>query len=466
MLGESTVPTGDTGGLEAPRKVLALNWLFPRHKPASHALLASRYVIGRASGCEIRLESNEVSRRHAEIYRQGPIFVVRDLGSKNGIHVDGERVVHAALSEGQILRISDHICFIEQRDLGVERAGAFGEVGPGLLAGEKLAQLLRPLRSVAQRDLPVIISGETGTGKERVARSIHHWSARAGAFHAVNCAALPAATIEGELFGYRKGAFTGAVQPHVGHIRAAHVGTLFLDEIAELPLETQSKLLRIIEDRQVIPMGESRPIDVDIRILCACQRPLQKLVEAGLFRADLHARLAGYTCVLPPLRARIEDVPQLFSAFLKRYSDDEPPLVEAKLIERLCLYEWPDNVRELELLTRRLVALHGETGRLKASFLPAHMLEQPVSSDLASAPDAGQDRRAHDLERLIKALRHSKGNVTKAALRLGFSRQRAYRLMAGRTVAELFASEDAPGRYADDEQDCVGVSSGNAECSD
>jgi transcriptional regulator of acetoin/glycerol metabolism len=444
VVGESTVPTNDSDQDEPVRQQLVLKWLFPEQARPLHLLTGARYTIGRGEDCELRLESKTVSRHHAEIYRQGPIFAIRDLSSKNGVHLNGERTVHGPLRAGLVLRISDHVGLIAAYGSAHSQPHAsFGEIAPGLFGGEKLEFAIRPLKEAAQHDLPIILNGETGTGKERVARSIHTWSNRSGPFHAVNCAALPAATVEGELFGYRKGAFTGAVQSHVGHLRAAHGGTLFLDEIAELSLEMQAKLLRVIEDRQVVALGESGGVHVDIRIVCACQEPLRTLIAQGRFRSDLHARLAGYTCLLPPLRERIEDVPHLLAAFLCRYTQGNPPAVDAKVVERLCLYRWPDNVRELDLLTRQLLVLN-KGMRLTSSLLPEH-IAGTLAPRTEIVPSPRPDRGGYDLDRLIDALRRTGGNVTKAADRLGLSRQRAYRLMAGRTAAELLLQRNANG---------------------
>jgi two-component system NtrC family response regulator len=177
-----------------------------------------------------------------------------------------------------------------------------------------------------------------------------------------------------------------------------------------------------------------------VRVVSACQSPLRDAVQRGAFRADLHARLSGYVSVLPPLRARPEDIAHLFATFVRRQSGGRPPAIEAKLVEQLCLYAWPDNVRELELLTRRLLILHGHEPVLRRAFLPDHV--SPITTE--SAPpepiDEGEDRRTHDLRRLVAALRRTDGNLTKAVASLGISRQRAYRLMGDRTTEQLLAS--------------------------
>jgi transcriptional regulator with PAS, ATPase and Fis domain len=274
----------------------------------------------------------------------------------------------------------------------------------------------------------VLIEGETGSGKERLARLIHDASGRTGTFLALNCAAVPEAIAEAELFGYRKGAFTGAERASPGHLRAAHGGTLLLDEIADLPASLQTKLLRALEQREVLPLGESTPVKVDVRVVAACQMPLRQAVSEGRFRGDLFARLDGVTVALPPLRERKEEIVFVFSELVKEHSGGAPPAFEPRLVEALCTYEWPFNVRELDLLVRRLLVLHGTQSMLKRSFLPERMSE-------AESPPEDRDER--DLAALSAALRRHRGNVARAAQEASISRQRAYRLMEGRADLDL-----------------------------
>jgi transcriptional regulator with PAS, ATPase and Fis domain len=309
------------------------------------------------------------------------------------------------------------------------------ELAPGLIAGPEMAALLDAPRQTAATDLPVVITGSTGTGKERVARAIHHWSGRSGSFHAVNCAAIPSNMAEAELFGYRRGAFTGASQAHDGHLRAADGGTLFLDEIGELPRELQPKLLRVLEDRAVMPLGDSRAYAVDFRVVCATQRTLDASVADGCFREDLCARLSGLSVHLPPLKERRADVVSLFRYFLERETHGHPPTIDARLIEALCLYSWPKNVRELELLTKRLVAMHGAAASLKRAHLPAEIANAEM--DATAEHDAFATRDEQDLHRVVLALRDNGGNVKAAAKQIGISRQRVYRLLGGRDIDKL-----------------------------
>jgi transcriptional regulator with PAS, ATPase and Fis domain len=274
--------------------------------------------------------------------------------------------------------------------------------------------------------------GETGTGKERVAQAAHHISGRTGPCLAVNCAALPETLAEAELFGYRRGAFTGAERASLGHFRAAHGGTLFLDEIPELSLALQAKLLRVLEDGNVTGLGEATATVVDVRVVSASSRPLRELVAQGRFRQDLAARLSGLEFRLPPLHQRRSDVPALFRQFLQRLSGGRSPNVEGRLIEALCLHHWPENVRELELVTRRLLAVHGHETGLKWQHLHAELraLNEEVTLE-DRRPTVPRRRREHDLIRIKQILAENGGNVKAAAGILGISRQRVYRLLDG-----------------------------------
>jgi transcriptional regulator with PAS, ATPase and Fis domain len=422
-------------------------WLFPRPSEPPVRLAwddhGNERTVGRDDACAIRLQGTDVSRRHATLRRDaaGSGVVLVDLGSRNGIHVNGARVASAALATGDVVRVGGWVGVV------TDRPGDCAEIAPGLLGGVTLQEALAPLKRAAPSDLPIVIEGETGTGKEVVTRSIHTWSGRSGPLVAVNCAALPEALAEAELFGYRRGAFTGADRASPGFFRSADGGTLLLDEVSDLPLAMQAKLLRVLEERAVQPLGDPRPVGVDVRVVVAGQQSLLEAVRQGRFRADLLARLDGMTVKLPPLRQRREDVPPLFSHFLQQLARGRTPAVEGDLVERLCLHDWPFNVRELVLLARRLTVLHGGESTLRASHLPERIGDgaaprgptdggagvgaegsaRPVSSARGGA-------EAVELPALVAALRASGGNVARAAGMLGITRQRAYRLMEGKAV--------------------------------
>lgn len=416
---EESVPS------EVPTE-LALRGVLPG---ASRAwTLRGMAMVGRGDDCDVVLDYARVSRRHAEIYRQGPVVALKDLGSTNGTFVNGRRVQHAALREGSILRIGDWLGVVERAD--ASDASQFREIAPGVFGGPALAKAFAPLARAAITDLPIVLIGSTGTGKERFAEAVHKLSGRTGVFHAINCAGLPSATAEAELFGYERGAFTGADRAYTGQLRAAHKGTLFLDEVAELPMPLQAKLLRALEIREVTPLGSVKPVAFDTRILAATQRPLAELVAAGSFREDLAARLDGLSVTIPSLRDRRGDAPSLFAHFIERHSGGHPPNITTKLYESLCLHDWPANVRELELLARRLLATHGLEPALRRRHLPdKFQTGDAENGESMPQPNVDESRSAHDHRRLVEALEKNGGNVKLAAEVIGISRQRAYRLM-------------------------------------
>jgi DNA-binding NtrC family response regulator len=482
---DTTSPAQSTGTGHEEATAEVIRWVFPesfaRMTPLDGAVLpralgrltpldATPLVLGRADDCDVQLTGTEISRRHAKIARVGPIFVVSDLGSRNGVFLDGERIDEAPLSLGSVLRLGDWIGVFVKAVPRLDTA-VFAEFIPGLFGGPVLRPIVELAHGGAASNLPIILEGETGTGKELFARAIHIWSARSGPFRAVNCAALPEGLAEAELFGYRKGAFTGADRTSLGHFRAAAGGTLLLDEIVDMPLTLQAKVLRALEHHEILPLGETRPVPVDVRVIAAAQSPLSQAVAERRFRSDLLARLDGLRIRLPPLRERLEEIPWVFQRLLDQHSGRRAPAIEARLIEQLCLYDWPFNVRELDLLVRRLLAFHGHEPLLKRSHLPAHLgrwlpraehslaREAVVTSPeaySAKKPDVApsvnreatqQQRDTRDLEALIDALRASHGNVAQAAAAVGVSRQRAYRLMSGSAEVRLdeLRAECAPG---------------------
>jgi sigma-54 dependent transcriptional regulator, acetoin dehydrogenase operon transcriptional activator AcoR len=431
--GHTTAPSSSSSLAALETERLALAWLFPRTDgPVLEldALAPGGTVLGRDEELGSVLAGEDVSRQHAKLERQGPLAVLTDLGSRNGTYVNGRRVTVVAMTAGDVVRIGGWVGVV------TTLAGALGSLAPGLLGGPVLRAALSPVEQAAGSDLPIVLEGETGTGKESVARATHGWSRRQGPFVAVNCAALPESLAEAELFGYRRGAFTGADQASPGHFRSAHRGTLLLDEIGDLPLSIQAKLLRVLEQREVQPIGETSPVPIDVRVIVASQEPLAATVAAGRFRGDLYARLDGISVRLPPLRERRAEIPYLFARMLTEQSGGRPPSVEGKLVERLCLYDWPFNVRELGLLVKKLLVLHGAEAALKFAHLPERMLAE-------RAPAVGAAVRgkalAHevDLAALLDALRASGGNVSRAAAELGIPRQRAYRMMRGQGGVDL-----------------------------
>jgi transcriptional regulator with AAA-type ATPase domain len=435
--GATTVTEASSPRRNVGPRELALVWLFPSPSEPAVALNAPagppELVIGRDTSCAVRLAGSDVSRRHASVQRAGADAgsVIVDLGSRNGVRVNGQAVQSSPLDGGDVLRLGGWIGVV------TDTPGEFKEIAPGLLGGPALQAALAPLAKAAPSDLPIVLEGETGTGKEVVTRSIHRWSGRPGPMVAVNCAALPEGLAEAELFGYRRGAFTGADRASPGFFRSAEGGTLLLDEVSDLPLSLQAKLLRVLEERAVQPLGETRPVPIDVRVVVAGQQSLMEAAREGRFRPDLLARLDGVTVRLPPLRRRREDVPPLFSHLLGELSEGRAPAVESDLVERLCLHDWPFNVRELVLVVRRLLVLRGSETTLRAEDLPeriGNQVKAVAPPPTPAATPAARSPEPPELPALVVALRASGGNVARAAAMLGISRQRAYRLMEGHAV--------------------------------
>jgi len=313
---------------------------------------------------------------------------------------------------------------------------SLGETDGILTADAGMAEVLKTVRQIAPTELAALIQGETGTGKELIARALYRHSARAhGPFIVLNCGAIPASLIESELFGYVRGAFTGANRDRVGLIGAAHRGTFFLDEIGELPAELQPRLLRVLQSGEFLRLGSVRPESVDIRLIAATNRDLAREVDEGRFRSDLFYRISSITLKLPPLRERRQDVHLLADHFLRDYAARyarPAPRLSGECLAALSAYSFPGNVRELESEIARLVALSPPGATTEASALNerirgAFRLEAspagPTMHEVAT--DAMAPMSLAEMERRLIAsvLEHTGGNRTRAAEVLGISRE-------------------------------------------
>lgn len=375
-------------------------------------------VLGRAPSCGLVLPDAAASRQHVELRPNGDGAELIDLESRNGTFVNGRRTARSLLSVGDIVRVGNSILRLSREEEDWQPATIKGP----LIGGATLAPVRRLIKLVGPTELSVLILGETGTGKEVVARLLHEASGRTGPFVAVNCAALPDALVESELLGHVRGAFTGATQARRGLIAAAEGGTLFLDEIGELPPAAQAKLLRVLEDRVIRPVGSEQERQVDVRVLSATNRDL-----TATFRPDLHARISVVEIRLPPLRSRPEDLPALVT-YLATRRGLAPLALHPDALEALALYDWPQNVRELEQVVRNaaldgadLVQVVALPDRIRANLVRARQ-ETPPSH---AAPGSAVEPRA----RLVEALRKYQGNVRKASESLGMGRGHVYRLL-------------------------------------
>jgi DNA-binding NtrC family response regulator len=455
---------------------------------SSHPLpRAGEIVIGRGEDAHVRIDHVTVSRRHATLLLGEKVRLV-DHGSFNGTSIGGKKIAPnvpvpldlatiAELGETMVVvQVANETAVTGSRGLS-QNAAPRPDLSPGMQT------LLRLVDNVAQSNITVIVRGETGAGKEVIGEEIHKRSARAnGPLVKLNCAALPEQLLEGELFGYERGAFTGATQAKPGLIEAADGGTLFLDEVGELPLATQAKLLRVVESREVMRLGSLRPKSVDVRFVAATHRDLEQMVQTGAFRQDLYYRLNGVSLFVPPLRERVDEIPRLANEFVARFCKESRrpivPISDAAMAV-LKTYAWPGNVRELRNVIERATVFcrsvaiapeHlglsvdrasrppsrevapspapapnplGATAFGATAFAPAPASLAPASPMPASPsaappaphtqpPGAGtvafgsslpDEMEALERERILKALADCGGNQTQAAEMLGISRR-------------------------------------------
>ena len=341
--------------------------------------------------------------------------------------LDAAEVLHIVSQASRMRRLE-----VENTRLREELLGSRGF--SHLIGGsQSLERIVKHARTVAATSATVLITGENGTGKELLARAVHEESPRAaGPFVGVSCAALPETLIESELFGHEKGSFTSATQTRKGRFELADGGTLFLDEIADLTPTVQVKLLRVLQERAFERVGGSKTLNVDIRLIAASNCDLEQQVEAGRFRRDLFYRLNVVPLMLPPLRARKEDIPVLAAHFAQKAAEKylrPAPQLDPLLIDALQEYEWPGNVRELENVMERLVVLtNGQMINLE--FLPEKMLRVLPDANMTDETTLEGGVAALKRRMILKALQSEGGNKVAAAKRLGISRSYLHRLIS------------------------------------
>ena len=401
-----------------------------------------RALLGSGPVCALRLSDREVSRRHAALEVRDGALHVRDLGSTNGTFVNGVRVVEAILAGAETLRVGATSIRIETRrttaELRLPDAERFGRVIGGSVVMRRLYERCERL---AASDVPVLVEGETGTGKEVLAEAIHERSARAtGPFVVFDCTTVAPTLLEAELFGHERGAFTGAVSTRRGVFEEAHGGTLLIDEIGDLDVTLQAKLLRCIERGEVRRVGASSWAKVDVRVIAATRRDLDREVQEGRFRDDLFFRIAVGRVELPPLRAREGDVVRLVRHFAGAMGVD-PDAIPYEALARFERYDWPGNVRELANAVARYHAL-GE-GPLPAPASRAAGERQASAVDPIDAVialelplPAARQRIVDEFERryIAAVLAKHGGSVARAAEASGIAR-RYFNLLLARRAA-------------------------------
>ncbi|MFO0571721.1 MAG: sigma 54-interacting transcriptional regulator [Polyangiaceae bacterium] len=385
--------------------------------PFQAAAVSPTLTVGRDSSADLAVDDAGVSRAHVRFENRGSQVHVTDLGSRNGTWVNGDRVgAQGVLAPvGSVVRIGKTLLVVaaDVSPYRMRRARSF----PDIVGGASLDDARVVIDTIAATKTPVLILGDTGTGKEVVAKALHDASGRAGQFVALNCAAVPHELVDAELFGHTRGAFSGAVGSRAGLFRTADRGTLFLDEIGELPANVQAKLLRVLETEEVRALGEDRVVNVDVRVVAATNRDVDAMVEDADFRGDLLHRLSGLRIILPALSERIEDLPALALHFLRDIAMS--PSIPA--FERLMLHAWPGNVRELRNVMRAASEVARRSG---------HQEIEPSDIGVvigATTARVGQANQESELSlRVTRALTEVNGSVPDAAQRLGMSRSVLY----------------------------------------
>ena len=435
---------------------LALECEQPAARAARYSLgVVESVVIGRGAGRTAERIADAEGRRlalgvadrwmsgtHARLSRVLGRWLVEDAGSKNGTLHNGRPVERAELADGDVIEVG-HTLFVYRASAPSARAMPPDLDSADLRAAPlglrtllpSLDEQLARLTEIARSDVSVVVHGETGTGKELIARAVHALSDRAGPFVAVNCGALPPNLVASELFGHRRGAFSGATEDRLGLVRSAERGTLFLDEIGDLPRDAQPMLLRVLQEREVVAVGTERPIPVDLRLVAATHRDLDALVATGELREDLLARIAGLTIRLPPLRERREELGLLVGEVLEQNLGSRAAQVRFTVETGRALmgHDWPTNIRGLASCLGAAVVLAGD-GPVRVEHLP-----EPVRQAAKAAGDmrpktaiAAADRPLSEAElrqrdQLVALLREHSGNVSAVARALGKARMQVQR---------------------------------------
>jgi DNA-binding NtrC family response regulator len=401
-------------------------------RAATFGATDAELVIGTAEGCDLVLTDERVSARHLAIAATGGRFRVRDLDSKNGTLYEGSRLAAAVVPVGATVKLGRSFVRIQPQpralDIEPSQSRRFGE-----LVAESLAmrEVFAVLELAAQSEVTMLLEGETGTGKELAARAIHEaGDRRKGPFVAVDCGALPENLLDSELFGHVRGAFTGAAHSRAGAFVRAHGGTIFLDELGSVPESVQARLLRVLEERKVKPVGADAERGVDVRVIAASRHDLETRIAEGVFRSDLYYRLSVVRVILPPLRARREDISMVVGEIMRRRGL-EPGDVRGPNLDVLYARDWPGNVRELRNVVDRAIAMSpGATCfddlRLAPRTAAGDETQQPGAGIRTDLPYAEAKQAVlHEFERryLRDVLARCEGNISATARATGLDRK-------------------------------------------
>jgi DNA-binding NtrC family response regulator len=405
-------------------------------------LTRARATVGRHSTNDLVIGDPRVSSAHLELERREEgRLLVRDTATTNGTWIGAHRVLEAEVGPGTLLKLGDSSIRVELDDRAEPEKGSEAARFGGLIgASPEMRELFATLERIAPTPLAVLAQGETGTGKEELARAVHaHSTRKGGPFVVLDAANIPGTLAESVLFGHERGSFTGADARHVGAFERAHGGTLFLDEVGELPLDLQPKLLRVLETRAISRVGGSEVVPVDFRLVAATHRDLRAEIDAHRFREDLFYRLAETRVVLPPLRARPADIPLLAQHFLSELGTPEPLTMTPEAVQSLEARRWPGNVRELRNVVARAAALCadgviGESDLAGEGFGFRGSVAERDPLDLAGTFAEAKGRAVERFEAayLEALLRRCSGNLSKASRQADIARNHLRALLKKR----------------------------------
>mgnify|MGYP003524828421 CR=1 FL=1 len=391
--------------------------------------------IGSKKENDVVIADDTVSRHHAVIEEKKGQYIIRDLESTNGTFVNGLRVSEAFLNEGSIIKLGNtELRFIpveEKIELMPSKKDRFGDI---VGKSKEMKEIFGILEKISKTDATVLITGETGTGKELVAKAIHENSHRSKKpFVVIDCSAIARNLIESELFGHEKGAFTGAVSARHGAFETANGGTIFLDEIGELEPDMQPRLLRVLEAREIKRVGGTATIPIDVRIIAATNRDLSTEIKKNRFREDLFYRLSVININLPQLRDRKDDISLLIDYFIKTNKARKVKGVAKETLDILINYRWPGNVRELRNVIERAIAL-GASDYIEPKDL---ILLKPQASEKDTADLSGKTLEEIEKSAIIQTLKAHKGNKTTTAKALGIAYSTLYEKMKKYGIGEV-----------------------------
>ena len=431
----------ETRALEATQDGTPVNFhvevLSGPQKGEVHPVASDRpFIVGTSPEASLILSDDTVSRRHLALASAGGKVRARDLDSTNGSFHQGAQFAELELPIGAVIRVGQTELRLLANDDAVSILPSDATSFGGLLGRSlEMRRVFAVLERASLTDTTVLVTGETGTGKEVVAESLHKVSKRAGGpFVVVDCSSIPSQLIESELFGHVRGAFTSAASDRLGAFREADGGTIFLDELGELPVELQPRLLRVLETRTVKPVGSNKAIPVDVRVVAATNRNLEDMVRERRFRSDLYFRLAVIRVALPALRDRREDIPMLARHFAAQLAGkDQPMQINRQTMSALISQPWPGNVRELRNVIQQAATLSSETLTLVIALSSHHTTQNTIGFEpYFDTPykEARKDiMKAFELAYVKHRISECGGNLSQAARQMGLHRNMVRRIL-------------------------------------